>query len=468
MYMYDQKKKKKKEEPVREGGSFQIRQQNKQKKKTIHTGHIFFFPNSPNMSISDEYESLEVIGKGSFGTVRRVRHKDGQILVRKEIEYTSMTSQERNHIISELRILRELDHPHIVKYYRHDHIPEKKMIHIYMEYCEGGDLARVIKNFKGSKSRIPEEFVWQVLVQVLLGLYRCHYGINAEKVDLFKTAQEPKYTNTIIHRDIKPDNIFVGTCIKLGDFGLAKMLSGNDFAKTYVGTPYYMSPEVLLDDPYSPVCDIWSLGCVLYELCTLEPPFKAKSHLQLQAKIKRGVIEDVPDCYSSQLRTLIRSCITVDPEERPTCFDLINSLAVRFLRKEMELKEMEENLEEYKKQLLKRSKELKETSRELDEYKQELTKRERFLDEEFEMRKQAIEMESKEIRMEYQREFNMVVEQEVRRRMERKPHGPRALEEVNPRSPLKERNKPRVTDALERLHLEKRHTPEFEYVSKYR
>ena len=81
------------------------------------------------MSIIDEYESLEVIGKGSFGTVRRVRHKDGQILVRKEIEYTSMTSQERNHIISELRILRELDHPHIVKYYRHDHIPEKKMIH---------------------------------------------------------------------------------------------------------------------------------------------------------------------------------------------------------------------------------------------------------------------------------------------------------------------------------------------------
>ena len=254
------------------------------------------------------------------------------------------------------------------------------------------------------------------------------------------------------------------------------MLSANDFAKTYVGTPYYMSPEVLLDDPYSPVCDIWSLGCVLYELCTLEPPFRAKSHLQLQAKIKRGVIEEVPDFYSLQLRTLIRLCITVDPEERPTCFDLIDSLAVRFLRKEMELKEMNENLEEYKKQLLKRSKELKETSKELDEYKQELvrkseelSKREKYLDEEFELRKQAIELESKEIRMEYQREFNLVVEQEVKRRLEqRKPHGPRPLEDVSPRSPLKERNRPRVTDALERLHLEKRHTPEFEYISKYR
>ena len=203
--------------------SFQIRQQNKQKRE-----HKFFFHTtsflSPVMSIIDEYESLEVIGKGSFGTVRRVRHKDGQILVRKEIEYTSMTSQERNHIISELRILRELDHPHIVKYYRHDHIPEKKMIHIYMEYCEGGDLAKVIKNFRASKSRIPEEFVWQVLVQVLLALYRCHYGVDAEKVNLFKTALEPKYANSIIHRDIKPDNIFVGSCIKLGILGWQRCL----------------------------------------------------------------------------------------------------------------------------------------------------------------------------------------------------------------------------------------------------
>lgn len=465
------------------------------------------------MAIIDEYETLEVIGKGSFGTVRKVRHKEnGQTLVRKEIEYTSMTMQERNHIISELRILRELNHPHIVKYYRHDHIPEQKTIHIYMEYCEGGDLAKVIKNFKTNKDNIPEEFIWQVLVQVLLALYRCHYGFDAEKVDLFNKTPEPKYNNSIIHRDIKPDNIFVGTCIKLGDFGLAKMLTAaNDFAKTYVGTPYYMSPEVLLDNPYSPVCDIWSLGCVLYELCTLEPPFKAKTHLQLQAKIKRGIIQEIPDIYSSQLRNIIKQCITVDPDIRPSCFDLIDTLAIRFLRKEMELKETSENLEEYKKQLLKRSKELKETSKNVEDFKQELywknedlarknedlverneelvrrneelIKREKYLEkrqkelekeliDDFELRKQAIELEAKEVRMEYQREFNLVVEQEVKRRLEqhtRRPHGPRALEDVNQRSPLKERNtRVRITDSMERLSLEKRHTPEFEYIGKFR
>ncbi|KAL6449843.1 nimA G2-specific protein kinase nimA [Candida maltosa Xu316] len=429
------------------------------------------------MPIFDEYDTLEIIGKGSFGTVRKVRHKeDGQILVRKEIEYTSMTMQERNHIISELRILRELNHPHIVKYYRHDHIPEQKTIHIYMEYCEGGDLAKVIKNFKNSKDNIPEEFIWQVLVQILSALHRCHYGVDAEKVNLFTKTVEPKYSNTVIHRDIKPDNIFVGTSIKLGDFGLAKMLTANDFAKTYVGTPYYMSPEVLLDHPYSPVCDIWSLGCVLYELCTLEPPFKAKTHLQLQAKIKRGAIEEIPDIYSSQLRALIKQCITVDPESRPTCFELIDSLAIRFLRKEMELKSTSEDLDDYKKQLFKKSKDLKEASKDLEDFKQELvrkseelSKREKFLEKKFEMRKQAIELEAKEVRMEYQREFNLVVEQEVKRRLEqtRKPFGPRSLEDV--RTPLKEKNtRVRVTDAMERLQIDKRHTPEFEYIGKYR
>ena len=218
-------------------------------------------------NISEEYEPLEVIGKGSFGTVRKVRLKTtGKLLVRKEIEYTSMNPQERNQLISELRILRELDHPQIVKYYRHDHIIENKLIHIYMEYCDGGDLAQIINNFKKNKEQVPEEFVWQVLVQILLALHRCHYGIDAKKVNLFSNSSgiEPSINSetVVIHRDIKPDNIFIlnsGKSIKLGDFGLAKMLtSQNDFAKTYVGTPYYMSPEVLMDNP----CLLYTSRCV--------------------------------------------------------------------------------------------------------------------------------------------------------------------------------------------------------------
>lgn len=407
-------------------------------------------------SIEDEYEPLEIIGKGSFGTVRKVRLKqDGTILVRKEIEYTSMNTQERNHIISELRILRELNHPYIVKYLRHDHLPEKKAIHIYQEFCDGGDLAKVISSFKRNKQSVPEAFIWEVLVQTLLALHRCHYGNDAKKVDLFSRSgngEEPQINSetVIIHRDIKPDNIFMldsGKKIKLGDFGLAKMITSlNDFAKTYVGTPYYMSPEVLMDNPYSPVCDIWSLGCVLYELCNLEPPFQAKTHLQLQMKIKRGVIPDISPNYSQLLRNIINESITVDPNQRPNCYELLETISVKMFRKEMELREMSSTLNEFQKQLLIKNEELKKTEQNVktlqanvetqrkalqanvdsqrkalqDDYqalqKQCVVQKEQLekeLLEDFELRKRQMDQEAKEMRLNYQREFKNVVEQEV-------------------------------------------------------
>lgn len=399
-------------------------------------------------NIANEYDALEVIGKGSYGTVRKVQQKStGEIFVRKEIEYNSMNNQERNQLISELRILRELNHPNIVKYYRHDHIMQKKSIHIYMEYCDGGDLAQVITNFKKNKELVPEEFIWQVLVQTLFALHRCHYGIDAKKVNLFSNSvdDEPAINSetVVIHRDIKPDNIFMlnsGKSIKVGDFGLAKMLtSQNDFAKTYVGTPYYMSPEVLMDNPYSPVCDIWSLGCVLFELCTLQPPFQAKTHLQLQSKIKQGIIPNLPEIYSSQLRSIIKECITVDPDLRPSCYDLLETLSIRFLRKEMELKEISLNLNEFQKQLMTKNEELKkkesllnnierkifaqreELENEYDNMQMKCNSQKKQLEEEliaeFEMRKKTMDQEAKEVRIGYQREFKLVVEHEVQQRI---------------------------------------------------
>lgn len=400
------------------------------------------------MGISDEYELLGVIGKGSFGTVRRVRRiADGEILVRKEIEYTSMNTHERMQTISELRILRELNHPNIVKYYSHEHFQEKKLIHIYMEYCDGGDLAHCIKKFKNCNERIPETFIWKVLIQTLLALHRCHYGINAPKDDLLDLGDqpEPQINNetVIIHRDIKPDNIFLTNSdrtIKLGDFGLAKMItSQNDFAKTYVGTPYYMSPEVLMDNPYTPVCDIWSLGCVIYELCTLQPPFQAKTHLQLQAKIKQGDLKPLPSCYSSQLQSVIDQCIIVDPNRRASCFDLLQMLTIKFVRKELELQDLVITLKEFQEQLTIKNGELKKKEQYLSSLERKLqleqdTVEEKYysmqrkmsqhkkqfeddLIEEFEARKKQMDLELKEVRLGYQREFRLVVEQEVQLRL---------------------------------------------------
>ena len=119
----------------------------------------------------------------------------------------------------------------------------------------------------------------------------------------------------ILHRDLKPENgkrlsavimacltilVFLGDNlqVKLGDFGLSKVMQSHDFASTYVGTPYYMSPEICANERYTLASDIWALGCIMYELCTRKVPFNAHSQIQLVQKIKEGRVEPLPDHYS--------------------------------------------------------------------------------------------------------------------------------------------------------------------------
>jgi len=133
-------------------------------------------------------------------------------------------------LVSEVNILRELNHPNVVKYY--DRVIDKSRTRIYivMEYCEGGDISTLIKNSRKSKTFLPEDMVWIILSQMLLALQACH------------TRKDGK----ILHRDLKPGNIFLDekNNVKLGDFGLSKVMGADSvFATTHVGTPYYMSPE---------------------------------------------------------------------------------------------------------------------------------------------------------------------------------------------------------------------------------
>ncbi|KAH3683721.1 hypothetical protein WICPIJ_005310 [Wickerhamomyces pijperi] len=300
--------------------------------------------------IEDGYEVLELIGKGSFGNVRKVRDLEtGNLLVRKEVQYGHMNHKEREQLVSEFRILSELKNPYIVEYIRHSHYSDRQVLFLYMEYCNGGDLSSIIKKYKKDDLYVPEELIWDVFTQMLMALYRCHYGVEVPEVQsIYKDFKLPVIDNTtkvFIHRDIKPDNIFIAKTTdrdvyKLGDFGLAKSLTSESaFAVTCVGTPYYMSPEILLDRPYSPLCDIWSLGCVIYELCSLKPPFTAKTHLQLQKNIQNGEYPPIPNHYSYALENVINKCIQVDLNNRATTFDLIQLINFKIHMKDLKLKE---------------------------------------------------------------------------------------------------------------------------------
>ena len=119
-------------------------------------------------------------------------------------------------------------------------------------------------------------------MQIVLALFECH---------------RRKDKKMILHRDIKPSNIFLDSKEnpKLGDFGFAKALNLQSlYAKTYVGTPFYMSPEQIDESEYNEKSDIWYLGCIIYEMTCLNPPFQASNHLTLAMKIKKGEFGRIP------------------------------------------------------------------------------------------------------------------------------------------------------------------------------
>lgn len=125
--------------------------------------------------------------------------------------------------------------------------------------------------------------------------------------------------------------------VKLGDFGLSKIMQSHDFASTYVGTPFYMSPEICAAERYTLKSDIWSLGCIIYELCSREPPFNAKSHFQLVQRIKEGKFAPLPSVYSPELNAVIKDCLRVNPDRRPDTAALLNLPVVKLMRKEKEV-----------------------------------------------------------------------------------------------------------------------------------
>jgi serine/threonine protein kinase len=151
---------------------------------------------------------------------------------------------------------------------------------------------------------VNENFIWKVAYDILKGLRVLH-------------------ANQIIHRDVKPANVFfVDGTAKLGDMNVSKVLDGK-YASTQTGTPYYTSPEIWNNAKYDGRVDVWSLGCLLYELTALKPPFVAKDFPGLSRKILQGAYDPVPPFYSRRLAELIRRCLTLRMADRPTARDLL-------------------------------------------------------------------------------------------------------------------------------------------------
>jgi hypothetical protein len=134
------------------------------------------------------------------------------------------------------------------------------------------------------------------------------------------------HENKVLHRDIKAQNIFMlgNGRLVLGDLGISKVLDGTaQFAQTQIGTPYYMSPELFKNKPYNHKSDVWALGCVLYELCTLAHPFDAPNIQTLAQKITKGSYAPINAKYSQSLRNLVASMLAVDVKNRPSVAEVL-------------------------------------------------------------------------------------------------------------------------------------------------
>ncbi|XP_053174978.1 interferon-induced very large GTPase 1-like isoform X1 [Scomber japonicus] len=197
-----------------------------------------------------------------------------------------------------------MSHPFIVQY--KESFEDTSCLYIVMDYCEGGDLSKKIKSQKGKL--FSEQQILDWFVQICLALKHIH-------------------DRKILHRDIKPENIFLtkdGT-VQLGDFGVARVLNRTgELATTHIGTPLYISPEICENKPYNNKSDIWALGCVLNEMCTLKPAFKAGNMGELCLKIIRGSYSPVSDHYSQELSSLLALLLDCDPEKRPSVSSILN------------------------------------------------------------------------------------------------------------------------------------------------
>ncbi|GEM07962.1 G2-specific protein kinase [Rhodotorula toruloides] len=287
----------------------------------------------------NSYEAGDVIGTGSFGIIRKVvRKADGQVMARKELNYGRMDERDLKQLTEEVNILEQLgSNDNIVRYYERFVDKPDNMLYILMEYCSGGDLAGVIQRCRKTGCMLPEDVVWAYLTQITLALHDCHSETDA------KGARKP----VILHRDIKPENVFLdeNNNLKLGDFGLSKAMEQAAMTQTYVGTPYYMSPELINGQPYDVKSDIWALGCLIYELCAGHPPFhEARTQPELAVLIREGKIPDLPKSYSNHLGAVVKAMLRQNPKHRPNTAQIQALDSVRLQVRVLELRKASREL----------------------------------------------------------------------------------------------------------------------------
>jgi NIMA (never in mitosis gene a)-related kinase len=256
-------------------------------------------------SIHGGYTKIREIGSGSFGKAILVKDPENRQYVLKAIDISRMDSKERRDAVNEVRVLSSLKHPYVVSY--RESFLDGRTLCIVMDYAEGGDLFNRVAKQRKAQQNFSEAQIVRWFTQGSLALKHLH-------------------ERHVLHRDLKSQNLFITGSgrLRIGDFGIAKVLDSTAaFAKTTIGTPYYLSPEICQERPYSWSSDVWAMGCILYEMAALRVPFDAANIRALVSKITRGPMPIVPSRYSPELQRLCADLLQREERKRPTSTDVL-------------------------------------------------------------------------------------------------------------------------------------------------
>lgn len=255
----------------------------------------------------NNYEKIKIVGRGAFGTVFLCRQlNDNKEVIVKQIPIEQLSKIDRQSTLNEVKVLSMLHHPNIIEYYS-NFLQDQAMM-IVMEYAAGGTLFEYIEEKASEEIFFEEAEIAHLFAQIVLPIHLVH-------------------SRQILHRDLKSQNIFLTRNrdhVKIGDFGISKILASKSKAFTVIGTPCYISPELCEGKPYNQKSDIWAMGCILYEMCALKRAFEAPTLPALVLKIMRGNFHPIPSHYSPNLKQFVANILSVDPNSRPSLAELMS------------------------------------------------------------------------------------------------------------------------------------------------
>ncbi|KAK7393136.1 hypothetical protein VNO78_21601 [Psophocarpus tetragonolobus] len=267
----------------------------------------------------ENYHVIELVGEGSFGKVYKGRRKHtGQTVAMKFIMKHGKTEKDIHNLRQEIEILRKLKHGNIIQML--DSFESPQEFCVVTEFAQG-ELFEILEDDKC----LPEEQVQAIAKQLVKALHYLH-------------------SNRIIHRDMKPQNILIGagSIVKLCDFGFARAMSTNTVVlRSIKGTPLYMAPELVREQPYNHTVDLWSLGVILYELFVGQPPFYTNSVYALIRHIVKDPVK-YPDRMSSNFKSFLKGLLNKAPESRLTWPALLEHPFVKETTEELEARELQE------------------------------------------------------------------------------------------------------------------------------